>query len=419
MINALSSNSKLSTSLLSYQREGRTNFAPPFSMPPEPKRRTIAFITFTGLQSVGSWPATAASMVRALEEAGHTVIRIKPTGSNTPFIWKAIQGLYRMAGLRFQSERQEAVVRQLAASVSEQLQGLKPDLLLSSSSLPLPFIKVDCPLAFWTDATFSGMLGFYDEFAKLSKITVRNGLHFETLALGRADMAIYSSEWAASSAIADHGADPSKVFVIPFGPNLSNPPSRESVLQSIATRSRTECRLLFMGYDWDRKQGPLVLATHRELLRRGINSHFTIVGCEPDLGKDRKGISVLGLIDKNDPAQIKKLQEVMGRTHFLVVPSKAECFGMVYAEASAYGIPSIGCDVGGVSTAVRAGHNGMLFPVDVDPALVADHIQSTWSDGDVYTQAATMAREYFEECLNWPTAVERLSALMDGIKPRP
>ncbi|MDQ3102069.1 MAG: glycosyltransferase family 4 protein [Bacteroidota bacterium] len=397
----------------------KTSFGgPPLMLAPS-DRRVVAFVTFTGLKAEGSWPATAASMVRALEELGHTVIRINPTGPDNPLMWKVIQGLYRIAGLRFQSERQEAVIRQLAGSVNKQLQGNKPDLLLSSSSLALPFLDVDCPMAFWTDATFSGMLGFYPEFSKLSKITRRNGLYFETLALKRAEMAIYSSDWAARSAVNDHGADPAKVFVIPFGPNLSKPPLREPVLECIAKRSRIDCNLLFIGYDWERKQGPLVVKVHQELLRRSMNSKLTIVGCEPDLDRNMKGIQVLGLLNKELPEHDSQLKKALCDAHFMIVPSRAECYGMVYAEASAYGIPSIGCDVGGVSTVIISGSNGMLFPLDASPAEIADHIEATWSDRSTYERFATMARNDFDERLNWPTAVTRLFKAMDALQVSP
>lgn len=395
---------------------GKNSSSPNSISAPISDRRVVAFVTFTGSKADGSWPATAASMVRALEEAGHTVIRIKPTGPENPMLWKVIKGLYRITGSHFHSERQEAVIRQLAASVNEQLQENKPDLLLSSSSLPLPFITVDCPMAFWTDATFSGMLGFYPEFSRLSKITIRNGSYFETMALQRAEMAIYSSDWAARSAVKDHGADPAKVFVIPFGPNLSQPPLKDSVLQSIAQRSRNECKLLFIGSDWERKQGPLAVEVHRELLRRGVNSILTVVGCDPDLGNERKGINVLGLLNKEIPENRRSLQKELCDSHFLIVPSKAECFGIVYVEASAYGIPSIACDVGGVATAVRSGRNGMLFPADATAGQIADRIMDTWSDQAKYASLATTSREEFDERLNWPVAVDQLFKILDRKK---
>jgi glycosyltransferase involved in cell wall biosynthesis len=203
------------------------------------------------------------------------------------------------------------------------------------------------------------------------------------------------------------------VHVIPFGPNLVNPPSLPAVLERIAARSRSECRLLFIGYDWERKQGPLVVKVHRELMRRGIPSHLTIIGCEPDLDRNRKGITVLGLLNKDVPAEEVRMKEELAKSHFLVVPSRAECYGMVYAEASAHGIPSIACNVGGVPTVVRPGRNGMLFEPEAPAAELADFIQNQWSDADAYAAMARNARHDYDDRLNWPMAVERLLALLD------
>ncbi len=376
-------------------------------------RRTVAFVTFTGLEAVGSWPAICESMIHWLEAAGHRVIRVKPVGTNNPLLWKAVQGIYRIAGMRFQSVRQEMIIKSLGASVNEQLHHEKPDLILCSSSLPIPFLQKDCPIAFWTDATFKGMLDFYPEFSRMSKITVRNGMYFEDLALKKADLAIYSSHWAARSAIADHDADPTKVQVIPFGPNLRQPPSQEEIIQRIESLDRKECRSLFIGYDWERKNGPLLIEVHQELLRRGLPSRVIIIGCEPSIDRDIRGVTVLGPMDKNEPSQEKLFKKALSESHFLVMPSKAECYGLVYTEASAYGIPSIACDVGGVSDAVRNGRNGQLFHVDATPIQIADHIEKVWSDQEAYRQLAISSREEYELRLNWPASIEKLMSLIE------
>lgn len=44
--------------------------------------------------------------------------------------------------------------------------------------------------------------------------------------------------------------------------------------------------------------------------------------------------------------------------NFLLLPTIAECAGIVFAEASGYGIPSITYDTGGVGTYVIDGING-------------------------------------------------------------
>ncbi len=373
----------------------------------------IAFVTFTGLRSEGSWPATAASMATALERNGHQVLRISPEGIRHPNYWRARKALYKMAGLQFQTERQESVVRELCGSVSRQLDGLRPDLVLASSSLPVPYLRTDAPIAYWTDATFGSMVGFYPEFSRLSEETLRNGMAMEAMALERADLAFYASEWAARSAIEQHGADPAKVHVVPFGPNLDDPPSREEVFEAIAGRSRKTCKLLYIGYDWERKQGDLVVRIHRELRRLDIPSELMIIGSEPDIQGDLSGIRILGMLDKVRPDHMQAMADALRDAHFMVVPSKAECYGMVYAEASAHGLPSVALKVGGVPTVVKAGHNGELFAPEVGPATIAAYIADTWRDPDRYRELAHASRDHYEQELAWPRCIEKLTRIVE------
>jgi glycosyltransferase involved in cell wall biosynthesis len=373
----------------------------------------VAFITFTGLHPEGSWPATAASMAEALERQGHDVVRLSPAPIRNAFKWKLLKLFHWLRGRQFQVERQEPVARELAASVNAQLAGLSPDLVLCSSSLPVPFLDAEAPVAFWTDATFAGMIGFYPEFSRLTKGTVRSGMALEALALQRADLAFYASDWAARSAIADHGADPAKVHVVPFGPNLSKAPERTEVMEAIARRSRRVCRLLFIGYDWERKQGPLVVATQRALEQRGIPTELTIIGGDHELDMEHRRIKVLGKLEKSIPSDLATLDKAFGEAHFLVVPSLAECYGMVYAEASAHGIPSMACETGGVGTVVRNGRNGQLFPPGVGPEALADFIAPIWSDPGHYTRLARATRDEFDDRLNWRTAIGSLMGIVE------
>lgn len=374
----------------------------------------IAFITFTGLHPSGSWPATAASMANALERQEHKVTRLQVSGISKPIYWQARKALHMLAGQQFQAERQESVARELADSVNERLRKLKVDLVLCSSSLPVPYLTTTAPVAFWTDATFAGMLGFYPEFSRLDRGTVNSGMALEAKALQRADHAFYASEWAARSAVRDHNADPRRVHVVPFGPNLAVEPDRVRVLDAIRKRSRKVCRLLFIGYDWERKQGPLVVRTQQELEQNGIATELTIVGGTPELDVDHRRIHVLGRLDKSDPAQSAALEKAFREAHFLVVPSQAECYGMVYAEASAHGIPSIACETGGVGTVVRQERNGRLFPSGVSAATLAGYIGTVWGDPDRYAELAIAARDEFDDRLNWASAVEELVAVVEA-----
>ena len=51
------------------------------------------------------------------------------------------------------------------------------------------------------------------------------------------------------------------------------------------------------------------------------------------------------------------------------MPTKAECFGLVFVEAQASGLPVVACNVGGVGEVVREGETGLFVPPDDVRAL--------------------------------------------------
>jgi glycosyltransferase involved in cell wall biosynthesis len=77
----------------------------------------------------------------------------------------------------------------------------------------------------------------------------------------------------------------------------------------------------------------------------------------------------------------------------LVFPSVGrEAFGRVAIEAFAHGVPVIGSDLGGIAETVRAGENGLLFPV-ADAQALAARIETVIGDGALYESLSRGALE--------------------------
>jgi glycosyltransferase involved in cell wall biosynthesis len=85
----------------------------------------------------------------------------------------------------------------------------------------------------------------------------------------------------------------------------------------------------------------------------------------------------------------------------LFLPTRADFFGIVFSEASAYGLPSVSTDTGGVSGAVRDGVNGLLLPISAGPDDYANAITKLFSDEASYRDLARSARAEYESRLNW------------------
>ncbi|HEV2694059.1 MAG TPA: glycosyltransferase family 4 protein [Verrucomicrobiae bacterium] len=302
-------------------------------------------------------------------------------------------------------------LRSLAAG--RKLESLPPvDAIVSATILPAAFLPGKVPLVIYSDATLRSLYRTYEVYSNLSPLNLRHADRIERAAQSRAAALVYASEWAANSVRTEYGVDPAKVHVVPFGANLESFPTRLAVEQAIDARDRQKIRLLFIGMDWDRKGGPAALAVVRELNRTGFQATLTLIGCGPRLEEaDRKFVEPLGFIEKNE-AGLVKIQAELLRSHFLIVPSLAECFGIVYCEASAFGVPSIARKVGGVASAVSDGRNGKLFEPGDSPAQIATWIAGIFGDMEAYRRLARSSRTEFEERLNWNTSGEKLERIL-------
>src|SRR5690606_921506 len=120
------------------------------------------------------------------------------------------------------------------------------------------------------DATHANLFDFYPDYTNMCRRIIRDGHQIEQTAIDRASAVIFSSEWAAQSAVRDYRADPAKVHVVPFGANLENPPSTRDVNDAIRARPRQICKLLFIGVDWKRKGGETAIQVAAELNRIGL-----------------------------------------------------------------------------------------------------------------------------------------------------
>jgi hypothetical protein len=372
------------------------------------------------VESVLTWSGTPYYILRALrEELGseHVVSTSLVRPSKSASIAEVFKyGCSRLAGRRYSREFAPTALVSFAKQLEHAVSAYKPDVVLSIGSQPIAMAHVPVPVVMWSDATFSAMLHADPVYDRLSHWGKSQGERAEHLAIGKAAMAVFSSTWAARSAIEDYRKDSRFVRVIPFGANLTVAPSAERVAANIAERSRESCDLLFVGVDWQRKRGDFAVAVTRELAALGIHARLRVVGCSPTLhGVADSQIEVLGRLRKDVANELQQLEELYCQSHFLLLPSAAEPYGIVYAEASAFGLPSVATDVGGVATVVQSGRNGLLFSRAATPRDYATAIARFWQDVDKYTDLCRTTREEYEQRLNWGVSIDRLYSILEEV----
>ena len=381
----------------------------------------VAYVTTYDASDPSGWSGTGHYIAKSLERQGVEVEYIGPLEDRGGVMLSARRAATRiLRGRRILRERDAAVARSYAKQVEEHLDGLDVDWILSPGTIPIAELSVTTPIAFWTDATFAQMIDFYPEFRKLAGSTVEAGNLLERHALKRASLAIYSSRWAARSAIDDYGADPAKVKVLSLGANMPAEYGPDEIQRIIGQRGRDVCRLLFVGVDWIRKGGDLALAIVSRLHNAGVRAELTIVGANPEIPAAMRDIAhATGFIAKDTPYGKSTIERLFAESHFLLLPTTADCSPIVLAEASSFGVPSIASDVGGVSSVVREWVNGFIFPLESIVEDAAASIAALWTDRERYDSLCRSTLEESRARLNWDVAGSELVRLLRESKASP
>jgi len=318
-----------------------------------------------------------------------------------------------VSGRRLLPMHARTVADRLAEAAARRVAETDPDIVvLLASSSAIEGIPGDRPLVYVSDATHRLIEDYYPRYTNLTRAARRNADRLERAAIERADLLLYASAWAAASAVADYGADPAKVHVLPFGANLACAPAYEDVDRG---GEPDRCRLLLVGVNWEQKGVRIAIETLDSLRARGISAELVVCGCEPPAAIARPGLTVIPFLDKTVPADRNRMADLYRWADFFILPTRAECYGIVYCEAAAYGLPSIGTATGGVASAVREGESGHLLPPEATGAEYAELIASIHGDRARYQALRRSSRDAFERYLNWDSWGRRAAELIHAL----
>lgn len=368
----------------------------------------IAYVAYYDPMDITQWSGTGYHMHRAMSEAGAEVTLVGPLKkiynpiNVAKFLWNS-----KVRGYKDHPQRQRGFLEHYARQVERIVEKLDVDIVLGPGGLPLAYANLKLPMAVWTDATFASLIDYYDAFTNVSPRSMKDGHAGEKALFSRCYRAMFSSQWAAESASEIYGYDPEKIEVVSLGANVPYERNEAEIDEIIAARASDTMRLLFLGVQWHRKGGDIALAVGEELHRRGVPIKLELVGASPPEGTVLpEWAEALGFIKKSTPEGMARIGKLLDDSHFMILPTRADCTPIVFNESSSSGLPVITTTTGGVPSVVREGVNGYLFDIDDDPKLWADRIEALWNDKQAYTTLCKAAWKDYGERLNWKAAGE-------------
>jgi glycosyltransferase involved in cell wall biosynthesis len=352
----------------------------------------------------GTWSGSATNLLESLRD----VADADDIGVHFPDRRRAVLRLaaarYRDGGIKSNWANSRLTNAYLDRVLASQLDGrgnnVKYDATLTIDSLAV----LPEPYFIYYDVSWDSLIGTAESPARYLR---HHGITPALMARMRArQRAIYDkasgiftmSHWLAKSLIEESGVPASKVHVIHPGVNTPRG-APDGGGQPAEARRGPRRKLLFIGRQWDAStfylKGADLLADAFEVLRKEYDPELTLtmVGVTgwPANRPVPDGIALPGVLP---PGEVRKLYE----THdLLVVPSRLEGFGIVFAEATSHGIPCVARNRYAMPETVVPGLSGALIGND-DPHELAEAIIKVLADDQLYETCAARAprvREYF------------------------
>ena len=143
-----------------------------------------------------------------------------------------------------------------------------------------------------------------------------------------------------------------KVITTYAGSNVSHESSND--IKKTFTKN-----ILFVGVDWERKGGPILIEVFKKILKKHPDASLTIVGSAPK-GITIPNCKIIGKIPVED------LWKYYSSASIFCMPTLREPFGVVFVEAMKYKLPIIANNIGALSDLVKDDFNGYLIHNDIE-----------------------------------------------------
>lgn len=381
------------------------------------KRPRIGFINALGTENRYAWSGTPYNMARALQRHCGDVISYAPTQGGIPMFMGKLANKITFAtlGKRINPLHTFPLARKYARHFAAGIKANRPDVLFGcAAATELCILETDIPIVGSADSTAALNRDYYTFFSQMLDFSYQATDDIERMYLSKAKALYYSTEWAANSAAQHYNVATERLFVVPYGANLDDDiiPDRATVLKD---KPHDICRLLFIGVNWHYKGGPIAVETLKSLLKLGIRAELTICGCVPPKQYEHPNMRVIPFLNKGSADDIKLLVQLLLDSHFFLLPTRNEAFGIVFCEAAAFGLPSISALTGGVSEVIASGRNGYLLPYEAQGAEYANTIASIFTDYSGYNRLRRSSRDEYEMRLNWNTWGKTIASILPNI----
>ena len=264
----------------------------------------------------------------------------------------------------------------------------------------------DRPFVLATDMTpkqYDEMAAIYSHQPDKNRVLQSFKQKHNTRIFQRAAYLFPWSSWTANSLISAYGVRADRVEVLPPGVDLQ-------IWQPNRQRTDRPVRILFVGGDFQRKGGDLLLRAYQRLCQQVPGERIELALVTRDSIPETNGVRTYANYQPNSAALIRLYQA----SDLFVLPSRGEAFGIAAVEASAAGLPVVASRVGGLSDIVDDGQTGFLIePGQFEPLF--DRICRLVENPELRLSMGRAARQRAERLFNAAQNAARVVEVLQAV----
>ncbi|MFL5809864.1 MAG: glycosyltransferase family 4 protein [Flavisolibacter sp.] len=367
------------------------------------RRIKIAYLTVNDPLDKRSWSGITYYLGQSLQRNVGDVDFLGPV----EFPWwiqKIVRGIAKFTRIVFKKEYNTKYSLLLswyaARALRKKMKGKKYDCVVApAASTEFSFFPRNLPSVYVSDTTFRLISNYYkNEFENISSFSRWEGDVLEKRSLHKSSFIIFSSHWAEQSAIKHYHIPGDKILVQPLGANMDFVPDAGNIFEKEKNPVLT---LLYLAVEWERKGGRIAFDALQHLRKMGVNAKLIVCGCIPPDGISDERMEVIPFLNKNKKEDHERFIQLLSTSHFLLLPTRADCSLLVACESNAYGMPAIATITGGVPDVVKDGINGYCLPYEAGGSAYAELIAEIFNDKQRYHDLVRSSRMRFENQLNW------------------
>lgn len=308
----------------------------------------------------------------------------------------------------YSGEHMLANAKSFSIATQSKIEESDVDILLAMCSCSILYqLETDLPVVYATDVTSKLINETYAEYIEKSDQYKQATMDIEQDALSRCDYFLPAAEATAESGIKDFELSANQVKVIEFGAHVIP----TSVKPYPDTPSKERIELCLVAADPIRKRLDFCVHVTEHLASLGWNSSLNYIGAEHPLVKHKR-VNWLGRLQLSNPEDRITHQQTLAQSHWLLLPSLAEAYGIAPCEAAHFARPSAVSNVGGLPTVIKNQVTGLVLDKNASPKEYAEKI-ALISLND-YQSFSNAAAKRAKVALSWPAWASRTKEIIES-----